>query len=260
MAVFPDPFKAATRLVVLSPHLDDAVLSCGAMLAAARDAAADATVLTVFNGRPDGPLSAEARRFHTECGHGDNAMALREAEDDLALQTLGVRTTRLGLPEALYRRDDRGQPRYAHPGAIFRSSHDTEASLIDRLASEFSRLTAITSADLLLAPLGIGGHIDHKVVAAAANHLSLATLWYEDVPYVIYDHCREWRRDLEPADPTIRVATHTQWRTKLDAISRYASQHAILWPDPSNWRSFVTSYGHSVGNGAPAERFWGRHS
>ena len=42
---------AEGRLLILSPHLDDAALSCAALIE--RDRAAD--VLTVFDGEPDPP-------------------------------------------------------------------------------------------------------------------------------------------------------------------------------------------------------------
>ena len=104
-----DPLAAASRLVVLSPHLDDAVLSCGAILARAAEQGVHTTIATIFNGSPDGPLSRSARHFHALCGHGDDAMAHRETEDDLAVEHLGVKSIRLGVPEALYRRDASGR-------------------------------------------------------------------------------------------------------------------------------------------------------
>ena len=55
-------FVSQRTIAVISPRLDDAVLSCGALLAACAEAGRKASVITVFNGRPQPPLSAEALR------------------------------------------------------------------------------------------------------------------------------------------------------------------------------------------------------
>src|SRR5262249_74877 len=107
----PLPLTAGSTIMIFSPHLDDSVLSCGALMADAHRLGVDVLVVTVFNGRPIPPLSAPASRFHARCGHTDsNAMDEREIEDDRALSVVGARAERLYLPEALYRKDLDGNP------------------------------------------------------------------------------------------------------------------------------------------------------
>ncbi|MGH3277767.1 MAG: PIG-L family deacetylase [Trebonia sp.] len=50
--------------MAVSPHLDDAVISAGAALAALAAEAWPVTVLTVFAGDPGHSLSPAARRHH----------------------------------------------------------------------------------------------------------------------------------------------------------------------------------------------------
>jgi LmbE family N-acetylglucosaminyl deacetylase len=245
----------ASRLVVLSPHLDDAVLSCGAVLAGAVEAAA-ADVVTIFNGPPDGALSDAAREFHARCGHGDDAMAQREGEDDLAMRQLGLSTVRLGMPESLYRRDASGEPAHPDLRSIFRSRPDDESEVVDAITRRLLAVAAVEKADLLLAPLGVGDHIDHLIVAAAARNLRRATLWYEDIPYAMNRSYRGFEATLAPADALIHYVTAAQWQRKLDAINCYASQHSILSRQPGFWRETLTAYAVSVGGGVPAERYW----
>jgi len=91
------------RVVVVSPHLDDAVLGCGLLLAAIPGT----TVLTVFTGAP--PAYPDPMRpWDAECGFGpgDDVMEVRRAEDREALARLDAAPEHLGLVEYSYRPDD----------------------------------------------------------------------------------------------------------------------------------------------------------
>ncbi|MFG3289758.1 PIG-L deacetylase family protein [Streptomyces sp. NPDC048179] len=274
-----NPFEAAARLVVLSPHLDDTALSCGAAVAAAATAGADVVAVTVFDGDPQGPLSTAAREFHRACGHGDDAMAHRRAEDDAALARLGAVPVRLGLPEALYRRDAAGDARYPtgqdifgrgfgsgyetatdepHAGATGTPDpYDIEPDVVAEVVRRLTSLAAVRKAEMLLAPLAVGNHVDHRITATAARRLRRPLLWYEDVPYALYDRCRGWQEALRPVGPMVHHASPVDWEAKLDAIDCYVSQHPVLWEDPERRRETLTAYGTSVGAGdTPAERYW----
>lgn len=82
-----------SRIVVVSPHLDDAVLSLGAAIAAATARGDDVTVLTVFAGDPGS--DAEPSPWDARAGFGSagEAAAARRAEDEEACALLGARTT-----------------------------------------------------------------------------------------------------------------------------------------------------------------------
>jgi LmbE family N-acetylglucosaminyl deacetylase len=89
-------------LVIVSPHLDDAVLSLGASIARASRAARQIGVLTVFAGAPDSTVPAGGwdRRggFSTE---GEAATA-RRLEDREACSIVGAEPTWLPFPDADY--------------------------------------------------------------------------------------------------------------------------------------------------------------
>ena len=74
-----------TEFLVLSPHLDDAVLSCGRLLARCRGA----VVATLFAGSPSPALSTnwDCKSGYTD---SDNAMTARRREDRAALESLGA--------------------------------------------------------------------------------------------------------------------------------------------------------------------------
>jgi LmbE family N-acetylglucosaminyl deacetylase len=87
------------RIVVISPHLDDAVLGCGRLLAVHPNA----TVLTVYAGRPPAypdPMT----RWDTISGfvQGDDVIAARRKEDEGALAELNANPVWLDFVEHQY--------------------------------------------------------------------------------------------------------------------------------------------------------------
>ena len=77
-------------VLALSPHLDDAVMSVGASLAALAEAGSQVMLCTVFAGAPAPPLSEAARVFHAHCGLADDGVAVRRAEDESASAAIGT--------------------------------------------------------------------------------------------------------------------------------------------------------------------------
>jgi LmbE family N-acetylglucosaminyl deacetylase len=86
------------RLVVVSPHLDDGVLGCSALLAR-HDAA---VVVTIFAGRP--PASTPLPPWDEAAGFrpGDDVIGARRAEDRAALEVLGARPVWLSFLDSQY--------------------------------------------------------------------------------------------------------------------------------------------------------------
>jgi LmbE family N-acetylglucosaminyl deacetylase len=244
-------------IVVLSPHLDDSVLSCGALMADAHRLGVDVLVVTVFNGRPVLPVSGPASRFHARCGHtDDNAMDEREIEDDRALGVVGARTERLYLPEALYRKDEDGRPLYDSDSAIFLKNLPASVDELRTIQHQIAQRVDAADPDLVLAPLGIGGHVDHLLVSAAAQRLNRDVLHYEDVPYLLQDHCEDGRIGLRVGAAHKYRCTAHGWLAKISGIECYTSQRDVLWHSPDTWRDDLDSYARTIGAGERAERFW----
>ena len=77
--------------IYLSPHLDDAVFSCGGRIALQVRAGRRVWVVTVCAGSPGGPLSDYAQVLHTYWGLAEtDAPAARREEDRAALARLGA--------------------------------------------------------------------------------------------------------------------------------------------------------------------------
>src|SRR5229473_1700535 len=93
------------RIVIVSPHLDDAVLGCGNFMAAHPGA----YVVTVFAGNPAVYPSNPMRKWDVQSGFapGDDVMETRRHEDDAALEILGATPVHLEFVEHSYLPGDR---------------------------------------------------------------------------------------------------------------------------------------------------------
>jgi LmbE family N-acetylglucosaminyl deacetylase len=237
-----DDLDGADGYLVLSPHLDDAVLSCGALLAAVAPRA-PVTVVTVFTAADAPPHTLAARSFLRSCAVPDAAAlyAARRAEDRAVLDGMGVRHRHLGLPDALFRRRDtpvrglaRWVPELGHRYPTYRFDiargrvSRGDAALVDRLAGTVAELVAGTGARVLLCPLGVGRHVDHLLTRAVGPRFADRVVYYAEFPYTV-----------TAAPDAAFVRRHglvaQRWVTGLagkEALIRgYRTQTPLLFPD-----------------------------
>lgn len=215
-------------LVVVSPHLDDAALSTVATLACWPG---PRVVVTLFSGDPPPSLTPTARALHAAWRLDDDASRARRAEDRAACAELGATAVHLGLPDAIYRRRRDGSPVVGSERDLFCATDDGEQALTARAAALVDAWLAPDAA--VLAPLGVGGHRDHRIARAAAELASRPLAgYYEEQPYGWWGRSAPvlpagWRRRLHPLSPDALDL-------KLRAVGCYASQVRTLWDD--RWR------------------------
>lgn len=255
-------FKRIQRVLVISPHFDDGALSVGAVAATLVAHDTEVQFATVFGGLPPGRLSPAAQAFHRRCGLGDDAMVSRSGEDAAACRRLGVEPLHGLLPEALYRCDPDGLPYYPSSGALFGADPDHEPMVVRVVADHLQQLLSRLRPQALIAPLGVGAHVDHLIVRWAASQCRLGGIqqyWYEDLPYALYDHLRGW--ESTHATGLVPVALEVDevyWAVKTAAVSEYRSQLDVLWFDSARWEQQLRDYAVTIGAGRPAERLWRR--
>lgn len=182
-------------VLVLSPHLDDAALSCGGALhRLATEEAKTVGVVNVFtaDAPPDSALSTSARQQHATWRQAGRfkgkVMAHRREEEKAACQRLGVKVYFLGFLDALYRQDELERPLYEPVDQVMKHRHSHDEVLLDALQARFLQLP--TTAMWWL-PMGIGHHVDHLLVREAAERIpGIRRLYFEDFPYA----CKPWVR------------------------------------------------------------------
>jgi LmbE family N-acetylglucosaminyl deacetylase len=233
-----------SRLIVLSPHLDDAVLSCGALMNHARTETS-VTVVTFFTEGGPPPYTYGARRYlhKTRDRHANSLFLVRRAEDQAALEGAGISYVHVGLKEILFRR--RTQPllsrfpwanrlipelSYAYPtlhlhvlrGGISPDDLGTIRSVLDTMDD-----LSLESSTLFLAPLGVGGHKDHILVRTAAELSRKRVTYYSDFPY-------NTRHSVDQSFVQRNSLMQTTWSrdvaAKLPLIRAYRSQVDALFP------------------------------
>lgn len=222
------------RILVLSPHPDDAVWSLGGWLARQRQDGHTVTVMTVFDGDPDTvPPQGDAWRQAS-------LTALRRREDALALDQLGARRLSLGLVDAALRTDADGRFLYATPSALFAPLPDDLGAARDRVAAG---LAATGPWDLLIAPAGFGGHVDHisvrDVVAGAAT--AGQTYWYGEFPYA---------RTGLPLAASARLEVSVDWPIWRDAARLYHSQVRRLFRTTAAFEASLADHCGATGANA----------
>jgi LmbE family N-acetylglucosaminyl deacetylase len=214
-----------SRLVIVSPHLDDAVLSCALLMIAHPGA----TVVTVFAGNPPA-YPATMRYWDVQGGFGpdDDVMAVRRAEDRAALALLGATPHHLDFVEHTYNENDR-------PVAP------------DVLAGPLEAAIREHGPTAVIAPFGLANP-DHDVTHAAAMRArerfsdersseEVAWFCYEDCGYKHIPGMLAWRvsrlfaRDMWPTPACPRVS-NDQARKRL-AVDCYPTQLLALEDD---WR------------------------
>ena len=238
--------------LVLSPHLDDAVFSCGGTMAQLADAGWHVCMATAFT-RSIHPATGFALACQLDKGLPPDAdyMALRRTEDRDAAAILGIHDARwLGLPEAPHRG-------YGSAPALFGPALAT-----DRIRHELAPLIATLLADLrpnlVLAPQGLGNHVDHRQMIQAllqvVGHAPVA--FYRDTPYAIRNPGAVPPQAL-PNQPQHVVPINAGIARKLAASCAYRSQVGFQFGSPEAAAAALRDFAAREGAGGPAERFLG---
>jgi LmbE family N-acetylglucosaminyl deacetylase len=195
-------------LIVVSPHLDDAVLGCGELIAHHPGA----VVVTVFAGRP--PTGAPLPPWDQAAGFcaGDDVIGARRSEDLAALRSLGARAVWLDFLDVQY----------------------GESPAVDAVAASLEHALRSAEPRTVCIPLGLF-HSDHALVHTAAITLlphhrgwrwvAYAEPMYRLVPHVLADRLASLRMAGVTAVALDGVPTSDRKRL---AIACYTSQLRAL--------------------------------
>lgn len=227
-------------VVIVSPHPDDAPLSAYAGCSTGR-----ALIVNVFT-------RTTWSRFPALLRTPEDVQRIREAEERCMASLLAARLYMMGLPEALLRG-------YAMESVFGEPVEERDAAVRQTVVAGMTVLAFRHLRARWLLPLGVGNHVDHRLVRdASMEALRSAGVamdqieFYEDLPYAaeitgVPDFFNFWPQQgrLRVAG-THRVAAHE----KMELLRVYWSQ--LTWSQIGR----VGEYGNRVGRGESVERSW----
>ena len=219
--------------VILSPHFDDAVLSCWDLLAGA----GEVLVVNVFAGEPSAGTLGWWDRL---AGASDSAAAVRMRieEDRQALALAGRTAVNLPFLDSQYRQGDQA------PGEIVEALRGV-----------------LVAGARIYAPASLGDHHrDHTAVRAAALALHAEganVVLYADLPHATVDGWPRWVLDdgsSNGADPA-----NERWTTQLQATGLPVERmvpavHRLLTEDHAQKLDAVLTYRSQI---APLQEVFG---
>lgn len=226
--------------IIVSPHLDDAALSCGGRMLG--DQAV--MVVNVFS-------KTAWWRFGHGAADAEKIQKCREMEEELVARLSGAAMIGLGLSEAILRG-------YGMEQVFDPPRQEGEVAKADSEASARIRQSVISvSREHPLAhwflPLGMGGHVDHILARdAAAEALREAGIkpthlhFYEDLPYAAKLGPAANFSALVPGfvlkEEVLEIDELMDW--KLELLRAYWSQ--FRWAELAE----LEVYARAVGEGA----------
>jgi LmbE family N-acetylglucosaminyl deacetylase len=174
------------KYVFISPHLDDAVLSCGQLLLDLKKHQKDVKVISVFTRVVKGNISPQAKLFLKSCGYKSGTRLYKDfnCEDTKAMEYLKAECIHLNFIDAAWRFNANKTPIYKNQVSQFSgliSKEDNE--LIKKITNKLDKLIPKSNRVLFLGPLGVGGHADHIIIREILKNARSPKLFWEDFPY-----------------------------------------------------------------------------
>ncbi len=241
--------------IYLSPHLDDAALSCGGQIFQQTNAGQPVLIVTITAGDPIiTAVSDYAQSLHARWELVVDAVAGRRQEDIAASHILGADWLHWQVPDCIYRYDPETEAAlYVSDVDIFGPVHRAEINLVEQLAHQMARLPL---HERLFAPLTLGHHVDHQLTRQAAE-LCFGTqplLYYEDYPYAEQPGSLQAIIEAVQGDwyPEEIALSEAAVQAKIAAIAAFKSQLSTFFDNRPHLAQRIRDFTATVGG----ERIW----
>lgn len=199
------------RILLLSPHADDVAYSIGGIVARL-SMRADLSLLTIFG--HSGWALPQAL-----CGTSTDAIsAVREQEDRAYCARRRINYDLLFCPDSFV---------MGYDNAMELGIAVTDDPRTEGVVSLIRNAVACRLPQIVLAPCGLGGHVDHQIVRMAADALHhVEVLYYEDIPYSSSLPLPELERQLtaQGLTPSLMVDIEVVLESKYEDMWGYRSQ------------------------------------
>lgn len=137
---------------------------------------------------------------------------------------------------------------YSDRDSIFGELHPADDDLIETTAA---RLKSEAYANTrLVCPLGVGGHVDHRLTIAVARKITRRLWYYADYPYA-----GEFFDQIAPTIPAgwrkmVFALSDADFDTWIESMSAYQSQISSFWGNLEDMRAALQIYIHKLGGAA----------
>lgn len=252
-----DDVGPSYRHVYVSPHFDDVALSAGGVALLQRRRREPVLVVVAFTAPPIGALTEFAQFQHGRWGSATDPWREREEEERSAMAALGADYLWLGYADAIYRGDQ-----YLSDADLFGPVKPGDAALRRDLSRDVVRIWRRCPDATAYLPLGVGGHVDHRLcgdVAADLRSAGATVVWYEDFPYALEPEAVERRIEALGVRPSpILVDVEPTLEDKIRLVELYRSQVPWIFRSYGEPRAAIRRYAASLSPtpGKSAERLW----
>ena len=253
-------FRHTSDVLFLSPHLDDVILSCGGHVSQLVRAGTTPRIATIFTAVPDATAQTFpfAQHQHQLWGNPPTPMLLRQYEDRAAGARLGINSmTHLPLPDAVYRHTSDGKPLYSSDEDLFGTLHPADNAFVDQIVAALR--PHVHAHTTVVAPLGIGHHVDHQLVRHASDRLldaGCTVIFYEELPYA--EDADTFASVTVDMAPLLIEFSDDTMTAKLHALHYYQTQIPVLYETGERMDTRVRAYAAGIAPASAkyAERIW----
>jgi LmbE family N-acetylglucosaminyl deacetylase len=228
------------RIIVISPHADDAAYSIGGLIRK-----------SIFRSRIQIVTLFGRSNFLRASGFETNwraVTALRKREDAAFAARIGAQLTYLQYPEAALRIG-------TSPENLFTIAESPRVEIPGNLTSRLTKVLDRLRPVCLFAPLAVGYHRDHliarQIAAKEAVRRKLPIIYYEDLPYAGRLSRHRLISHAKSVDHRLRARyVHIDLSGKLNNLTVYRSQ--VGPPE----MQIVAQHATRMRDGQPFERIW----
>lgn len=219
-SLFLRKLTSVNNIVILSPHLDDAILSMGSLLIYLNSVGKNIQIINFFT-RGSKIKTAFTGRLLERAGVKDSKeyFLLREKEDEIIFKKLGnIYVKNLGFIDAAWRMKSNEQPIYPQKATLSIDKNDD--TLTVKIEATLKKIID-PSGTLVFAPLARGNHVDHQLVRNIAMKNFKNVIFYTDFPYS--KHFEEDKEFIQNNHLSI-FDWYGDYRKKIELIMFYKTQ------------------------------------
>ncbi|MCJ7693997.1 MAG: PIG-L family deacetylase [Anaerolineaceae bacterium] len=227
------------HLVYISPHLDDAIFSCGGLIFEQVRAGIKVEIWTITGASPDpNNLPEFAKVLHKRWGIKTEATSSRRAEDLKACEIVGAIPMHLNWLDCIYRFKNNGDALIKEDDDLFVKS--PEKTLVNEIGKYLA--THIPEDAQIITPIGLGGHIDHRLTCQAVSASGLDGSFYADYPYVTYDFKNNPQLESTQWSRVPQVISEDGLKAWQKAVLAYTSQLSTFWKNKAEVQLAINNF------------------